>query len=138
MPSVFGLPPAAFRLHLAAESSAATVSKVSRRTPVSWRNASPFSSLTESNLIAAPFLAATNQTVVNRRLCKRSFEGSDRRLRSQRARITPYISCQAGAVIMNDAYEESAPIARNLLRKSEMQKKETKKNAEGCLTFPAR
>src|ERR1700746_3678003 len=54
MPSVFGLPPDAFCLHLAAESSAAIASNVLLRTPVSRRNASPFSSLTESNLIAAP------------------------------------------------------------------------------------
>src|ERR1700745_1445832 len=54
MPSVFGLPPDAFCLHLAAESSAAIASNVLLRTHVSRRNASPFSSLTESNLIAAP------------------------------------------------------------------------------------
>src|ERR1700745_4207097 len=54
MPSVFGLPPDAFCLHLAAESSAAIASNVLLRTPVSRRNAWPFSSLTESNLIAAP------------------------------------------------------------------------------------
>src|ERR1700745_1952758 len=54
MPSVFGLPPDAFCLHLAAESSRAIPSNVLLLTPVSRRNASPFSSLTESNLIAAP------------------------------------------------------------------------------------
>src|ERR1700745_3083043 len=54
MPSVFGLPPDAFCLHLAAESSAPIASNGLLRTPVSRRNASPFSSLTESNLIAAP------------------------------------------------------------------------------------
>jgi hypothetical protein len=50
----------------------AIASNVPLRTPVSCRNASPFSSLTDSNLMAAPFLAATNQTVVKKRLCKRS------------------------------------------------------------------
>jgi hypothetical protein len=48
-----GLPPAAFRLHLASESTAAIASNVFLWIPVSRRNTSPFSSLTESNLIVA-------------------------------------------------------------------------------------
>jgi protein SERAC1 len=69
---VLGLPPAAFCLHLAAKSNAAIASNVLLSTPVSSRNAWPFSFLTESNLIAASLWAATNHPDLKKGLCKRS------------------------------------------------------------------